>query len=73
MKPISQKRAEAAEDACRAFRRWMSMRDCERTMEDGSEVFRYLQRWMRMAGKSQYSDPKPLRRKNPCNPPQAGA
>ena len=56
-------RAEAAEDACRAFRRLIAMPAYLQTTEQFSIAIDYLQRWMRLAGKSQYDDPRPIRRK----------
>ena len=57
-KIINQKRAHAAEEFCRAFRKVATMRVADATPEDWSRVMDYLQRWMRLAGKSRYADPK---------------
>ena len=61
-KPISQNRAHAAEEFCRAFRAVATMRVVDATETDWSSVLAYLQRWMRLAGKSRYDAPKPLNR-----------
>jgi IS5 family transposase len=56
------KRHELAEETCRAFRRAATKRVCEGTQQEWSEALRLLRRWMDLAGKSGYADPK---RKSP--------
>ena len=57
-KEINQKRACAAEDFCRAFREVATKRVVDATEADWSKVFDYLQRWLRLAGKSGYESPR---------------
>ena len=48
----------AAEEFCRAFRTFTTMRVVDQTQRLQSEMFKRLDRWMNKAGKSKYDTPK---------------
>ena len=48
----------AAEEFCRAFRTFVTMRVVDQTERHQSAMFKRLTRWMNKAGKAKYDAPK---------------